>query len=121
MEVGLCLLPLSLAVFSSQTHLFLKQGVTEAKVRSMQTQLPYRDSLGQGNLFLPALGYLEDLPPVPTALEAFGSAPACFLPLHSVLCTHYISCSIYGKTYSHVAWPPVVILPCAWAPKDATF
>lgn len=31
----------------------------------MQTQLPYRDSLGQGNLFLPALGYLEDLPLYP--------------------------------------------------------
>lgn len=118
MEVGLCLLLLSLAVFSSQTHLFLKQGVTEAKVRSMQTQLPYRDSLAEGDLCLPALSYLEDLPPVPTALEAFGSAPACFLLLHSVLCTHYISC--YGKTYSHVAWPPVVTLPCAWAPKDAT-
>lgn len=62
MEVGLCLFPFSLAVFSSQTHLFLEQGVTEAKkVRSTQTQLPYRDSLSQGNLFLPALGYLEDL------------------------------------------------------------
>lgn len=90
MEVGLCLLPLSLAVFSSQTHLFLKQGVTEAKVRSMQTQLPYRDSLGQGNLFLPALGYLEDLPPVPIALEAFGSAPACSCPC-TLCCAHTTS------------------------------
>lgn len=25
-------------------------------------------------------------------LEAFGSAPTCFLPLHSVLCTHYTGC-----------------------------
>lgn len=40
----------------------MEQGVSEAKkVRSVQTQLPYRDSLGQGNLSLPVLGYLEDL------------------------------------------------------------
>lgn len=40
----------------------LEAGVTEAKVRSMQTQLPYKDPLGQGTFFLPVAGSLENLP-----------------------------------------------------------
>lgn len=62
MEAGLCLPPLSLSVSSLKTHLLLKQGVTETKVRSTQTQMPYKDPLGQGTFFLPVAGSLENLP-----------------------------------------------------------
>lgn len=41
--------------------MYRKQGVTEAKGRSMQTQLPYRDSLGQGTRFLSVAGNLDNL------------------------------------------------------------